>query len=771
MARVADQGWETGVQAVEPTSGGMTYSSPEKIIGAAVPRIDGPWKTTGGAMYSSDHNFPGMLYAIPVGASVASGEIASIDTAKAEGMRGVVKVYTRANFPKVYRANPAGHGHLDEKRPPFEDDTVRYSGQYIALVLAETMDQARAAASTITAKYTPAKMVMTRNLQEGLEVPALSVDNQRGDVDKAFATGPVTIDELYVTPVEVHNPIEMHASVAVWDGKTFTLYESTQGVVNHQAVVSQMLGVAPEKVSIVMKYLGSGFGGKLFPWPHTFMAAASARELNRPVKLVVDRHMMFTNVGHRPRTEQRIRLSATPDGKLTSVQHDYTNDTSILEDIGENCGEATPYLYSSPSLRIRSSRVKRNIGVPAPMRGPGAVPGLYALESAMNELADKLKMDPVELRLLNEPKLDESTGKPFSSRHSAECLRVGAERFGWAKRTPGIGSMKQGDLVLGWGVSMCSWIAGRGDCKASVALNDDGSATISCATQDIGTGTYTVFAQAVHAQTGIPMDRIRVVLGHSDLPDGPMSGGSMATSTVLPAIDAATKAAVTSLKKLASAETGPYPKAKAEELEFTEGRIHRKGEPLSAGMPFEKLVSSNNLRFVSAEGDSGSTHQDDEAKKYSIHSYGAQFAEVTWDPGIARLRVSRVVSVIDVGKIINLKTARNQVEGAIVMGVGMGLLEQARYDMRTGHPTNNNLAEYLVSTAPDCPEIDVHFLDYPDLVVNSYGSRGVGEIGLAGVASAITAAVYHATGVRVRELPVMIEDLLPGAKLPEMKRV
>ncbi len=648
---------------------------------------------------------------------------------------------------------------------------MRYSGQYVALVLAETMDQARAAASTITAKYAPAKMDVSRDLRSGLDGSALSVDNERGDAEKAFGAGPVTVDELYVTPIEVHNPIEMHASVAVWDGKTFTMYESTQGVVNHQAVVSQMLGVPPEKVSIVMKYLGSGFGGKLFPWPHTFLAAASARDLNRPVKLVVDRHMMFTNVGHRPRTEQRIRLSATQDGRLTSVQHDYTNDTSILENIGENCGEATPYLYSSANLRIRSSRVKRNLGVPCPMRGPGAVPGLYALESAMNELADKLQMDPVELRLKNEPQLDESTGKPFSSRHMVECFRVGAERFGWSKRTPGVGSMKQGDLTLGWGVSACSWIAGRGDCKASLALNDDGSATISCATQDIGVGTYTVFAQAVHAQTGIPLDRIRVVLGHSDLPDGPMSGGSMATSTVLPAINAATETVVKSMLKLASAEKGPYPGAKAEELEFTDGRIHRKGQPLSAGVPFEKLVSGANLRFVSAEGSSSSTHQDSEAKKYSIHSYGAQFVEVTWDAEIARLRVSRVVSVMDVGKIINLKTARNQVEGAVVMGVGMGLLEQAVYDMRTGHPVNNNLADYLVSTAPDCPEIDVHFLDYPDKVVNSYGSRGVGEIGLAGVASAITAAVYHATGVRVRELPVMIEDLLPGARVPAKKLV
>ena len=760
--------------AISPTTppASTTAAGNASIIGAAVPRIDGPQKTTGTAMYASDHNLPGMLYAIPVGAGVAYGEIESIDTARAESMRGVVRVYTRANFPKVYRSNPADNdASLDERRPPFEDDTVRYSGQYIALVLAATMDQARAAAAAVRVTYRDAKPDVSPDLADGF-TEKMKVVSTRGDIDEALTKGAVTLDHTYITPIEVHNPIEMHASVADWDGTRFTLYESTQAVMNHQAVCSQMLGVPPDHVTIVMKFLGSGFGGKLWPWPHTFLAAAASRDLRRPVKLVIDRHMMFTNVGHRPRTVQRIRLAATQDGILTGVSQDYTNDTSLAEQVGEDCGEATPYLYSAPSLRVRSSMVPRNLGTPTAMRGPGAVPGLYALESALDELAIQLKLDPVELRLRNEPANDESNGKPFASRHMAECLRVGAERFGWSRRTPAVGSMRQGDLILGWGVAAASWISMRMPCKASLALNDDGSAEIRCATQDIGTGTYTVFAQAVHAQTGIPLDRIRVVLGHSTLPPGPVSGGSWATGSVLPAISAATTAAIASLLTLAT--DGPkaaFAGAKPDDLALTDGRIHRRSDPATAGVPFEKIVTAGNLRFVSAEGSSTGSDEDPEAKKFSNHSYGAQFVEVEWDPGIARLRVSRVTSVIDVGQIINLKTARNQVEGAVVMGVGMGLFEESIYDQRTGHPVNNNLADYIVSTSADCPEIDVHFLDYPDKVANSYGARGVGEIGLAGVAPAITAAVYHATGVRVRELPVRIEDLLAASpKRPPIAR-
>jgi xanthine dehydrogenase YagR molybdenum-binding subunit len=531
--------------------------------------------------------------------------------------------------------------------------------------------------------------------------------------------------------------------------------------------MAQMLGVPRENVQIVMKFLGSGFGGKLWPWSQAMLAAVAARDLNRPVKVVVDRSQMFTSVGHRPRTQQRIRLGATPDGKLVSLEQDYANHSSIstVGHYHENCGEATPFLYSTPNLRVRSGIVDRNVGTPTPMRGPGAVPGLYALESAIDELAIKLKMDPVQFRLMNEPKLDESNGLQFSSRHLKECLTTGAEKFGWSARKPQIGSMRKGDLIVGWGVASCSWVAGRGACKATLLLRDDGSARIACATQDIGTGTYTVFAQVVSEKTGLPLHKIDVVLGNSSLPPGPTSGGSMVTGTVIPAIIQAADAATQQLLTLAtSVPDAPFQHRKAEDLALTDGRVHLKTDPASTGVPFETILQRANIRSAEGEGNSGPSFTDPALRKYSFHSYGAQFVEVEWDPGIARLRVSRVVSVIDVGQIVNLKAARNQVEGAIVMGVGMGLLEHTIYDPRNGRPVNSNMADYLMATNADCPEIDVSFLDYPDKLLNELGARGVGEIGLAGVAAAITNATYHATGVRVRELPIRLETLMQQEK-------
>ncbi|WP_158750076.1 xanthine dehydrogenase family protein molybdopterin-binding subunit [Acidobacterium sp. S8] len=735
-------------------------TQPSSVIGTAVPRVDGRLKTTGAAMYSSDYSFPGMVYLVPVCSPIAKGRITKLDASAAEKMPGVLRVMYHGHAPVMYRPIPGSDdAFVDETRPPFEDEVIYYSGQFVAAVVAETVEQARAAAETVQVEYASESPNVATDLSDGWG--SLADTSHRGDAGKAFAAAPVQIDETYVTPVETHNPIELHASVAVWDGKKFTLYETTQSLLNHQAVMAQFLGVPNENVQIVMKFLGSGFGGKLWPWTHAPLAAATARELNRPVKAVVTRKMMFSNVGHRPRTQQRIRLGATHDGKLVSLQHDYVNHTSMISDYDEGCGEATPYIYSTPNLLLRAAKAQRNIGPPTAMRGPGAVPGLYALESAMDELAIKLKMDPVELRLRNEPEKDESNGKPFSSRHLKECLTTGVEKFGWAKRNPAVGSMRKGDLVLGWGMACASWGAFRMAAQVSVALNNDGTARVSCATQDIGTGTYTIFAQVVSDKTGISVDKVQVVLGDTSLPAGPLSGGSWVTASVVPAIAAASNAAVHTMLGIAASTAGSsFHGRKPDDLAYTAGRIHAKDQPAMQGVPFEDLLKQANIRSAIGNGKSLAASDDPNAQKYSQHSYGAQFVEVTWDPGIARLRVSRVVSVIDVGRVINLGPARNQVQGAIVMGVGMGIFEETRYDPRNGNPINSNFADYVVSTSADAPEIDVTFLNYPDLTLNEYGARGVGEIGLAGIAPAITAAVYHATGVRVRELPVKIENLM-----------
>jgi xanthine dehydrogenase YagR molybdenum-binding subunit len=462
-------------------------------------------------MYTSDHNFPGMLYAVPVCATIARGTIAKLDTSRAETMPGVKAVYHRGNIGKIYRVPPAqGFSMiLDERRPPFDDDVIRYYGQYVAAVVALTYEQAMAGANAVKVTYNAEKPDVREELAAD-EKP--HVDSERGKPDEAFETAAVKVDETYGTPTETHNPIELHASVAVWDGQSFLLYETSQAVVNHRDVMAAMLGVPADNVRVISRFLGSGFGGKLWPWTHCAIAACAARNLNRPVKLVVTRDMMFQNVGHRPLTQQRVRLGATAEGRLVSLMHDSLNHTSILDDYSEGCSEATVYNYSTPNLRATSGLVRRNVGTPTSMRGPGAVPGLFATESALDELAIKLKMDPIQLRILNEPEKDESLNLPFSSRHYLECLKVGAEKFGWSQRTPVVGSMKKDGLTLGWGVAGCSWIAERMGTEASFDFRSDGTARVSTATQDIGTGMYTVMSQVVSEKTGIPHDRIEVQL-------------------------------------------------------------------------------------------------------------------------------------------------------------------------------------------------------------------------------------------------------------------
>ncbi len=729
-------------------------------IGRDTPRIDGPRKVTGSAQYTSDFHFPGELYAVPVGATIASGRVATLDTSGAEAMPNVRAVFHRRNLGRLFRAPDSGGiaSKTDERRPPFEDDVVRYWGQYVALVVADTFEAARAGAGEVRVTYEAETPNVATELHADAEP---QVESERGDVARALADAAVAIDATYVTPVETHNPIELHATTAVWDGPQLTLYECTQAVNNTRDVVAEMLGVPHEHVRVVSKFLGSGFGGKLWPWPHCLLAAAAARELQKPVKVVITRKMMFHAVGHRPETVQRVRLGATHDGKLTALRHDVVNHTAMLDDYQEKCGEATPFMYSVPNLQVTAGLAHRHVGSPTSMRGPGAVPGLYATESAMNDLADALGIDPVELRRRNEPTIDEGRRVPFSSRHLLECFSLGADRFGWKDRKPGVGAMQRDGRTLGWGMAACSWQAARFPAEASVELRADGTARVASGTQDIGTGTYTILAQLVAEKTGLPLDRIEVVLGDTALPAGPISGGSMATGSLVPAVfEAADKAIATLLDTATTAPGSPFAKRKKAELAFADGRVFAKSEGAASGVALADLLTHANVRTVTGSGRSEGTFDKKDEQKFSTHSFGAHFVEVTWQPEIARLRVSRVVTVIDAGRILNPLAGRNQIEGAVVMGIGMALFEETIYDPRYGAPINSNLADYVVAVHADVPPLEVHFLDYPDTELNPLGARGIGEIGLAGMAAAITAAVHHATGVRVRRLPVKIEDLL-----------
>ena len=728
------------------------------IIGKDVTRIDGVLKVTGAAKYGVEYSLQNIAWGVGVASTIGAGKIVSIDSNEAEKMPGVLAVLHHGNTEKLFRS---ANGFEDssrpgESRPPFEDDQVYYYGQFVALVVADTFERAQAAAAQVHVKYDARTPDISTDQLAPQNPPR--VKSERGNPDTAFASAPVQLDLTYVTPVETHNPMEMHATIASWNNNKLTLYETSQGVVNHRNVASEMLGIPRESVEVISHFIGSGFGSKLFPWPQSWMAAIASKRLGRPVKISVPRSLMFTTVGHRPFTRQRIRLGSDPTGKLLAFQHEIFQTTSLIDDYLENCVEASSMLYSCANLRAVQYVFKKNIGTPTPMRGPGRTPSLFAIESAMDELAVKLNIDPVEVRLRNYAETDEGEKKPWSSKHLREAYKLGAEKFGWSNRNPKIGSMTKGDEILGWAMATCTWPATRHNAEVRVSLLADGSVRAVCATQDIGTGTYTVFAEVISDRTGVAVDKIHVQLGDTAFPPGPTSGGSSATATVIPAIAKATDQAVNALLQVATMTPGsPFENDDPKTLHFADGKVHAQNGSADSGTPFADILK---LRKVAAIDGQARSEASPEAKQYSMHSFGAHFCEVAYDPGVARLRVTRWLTVIDGGRMINHKTARNQILGSIVMGIGMALFEETVYDPRNGKPVNNNYADYLVAVNTDIPDLDCIFLDYPDTKLNEYGARGIGEIGLTGCASAVASAVHHATGVRVRELPIRVENLL-----------
>ncbi|MCX2524267.1 xanthine dehydrogenase family protein molybdopterin-binding subunit [Larsenimonas rhizosphaerae] len=730
--------------------------------GTPKPRIDGALKLTGQADYTADISLEGQLYGYPVGSTIARGELTGLELETALAMPGVVDIYHAGNFDSSLRHSPnsfAEENTVSEPRLPFEDSTIHYHGQYIALVVADTLEHARAAAGEVIPWYSNDRPAVIDSLSalptDDTGLPGVLQEgdsNSRGDAAAAFDDAEVTHDAFYSIATETHSAMELHASTAVWAGDRLTVYESTQGVVFQKNALAEIFSMPSEKVNVISHFIGSGFGGKLFMWPHAVMTAVAARRLGKPVKTVVPRQLVFTSAGSRPASLQRIRIGARKDGTLTSIRHDASNETAFVGMHDDTVITATPSMYACDNVAVTNRVAEVNHGMPCPMRAPGEAPGLFALETAMDELAWQLDIDPLELRRRNFTDKDPASDLPWSSNYLKECWDNAAERFGWENRTAEIGSMREGDEVIGYGMATQSWEAMRQHCSARATFLADGGMQIACGTQDIGTGTYTIVAQTASELTGIPIDDIDVRLGDAALPSGPLSGGSFATATVLPAVKAAIEAAVRKLAERVNGDGQAFEGASADDITLKDRSLVQGDRKVAVTALLDELE----LGQIS---DVASTAPGDEQDRFSFRSFGAVFVEVRWDPGISRLRVARIVSTIDIGRAINPMTARNQVEGGLVMGLGMAMFEQTEFD-HNGYLYNSNLADYIVPVHADIPPIEVELLDHPDYHLNVFGARGVGEIGLTGIAAAISNAVYHATGKRIRDLPITPERLL-----------
>ncbi|MHB1951480.1 MAG: xanthine dehydrogenase family protein molybdopterin-binding subunit [Acidiferrobacteraceae bacterium] len=723
-------------------------------------RIDGHAKVTGEARYTGDFRFEAMAHAVVVSSTIARGRIQALDIRRAQSSPGVLAVLTHENAPALYPDEGAVGGKPGEQMLPLSGPRIHYAGQPVAVVIAERVEQAEAAALRLDITYAVETPDMDLATATARSHPDMAIgeplQSDRGDAPAALAASGVVVEAAYTTPYESHNPIETSASIAVWAGDRLTLYDSTQAIVATRNVVAHRLGLSAEQVTIRCPYVGGGFGCKGFVWHQPVLAALAARLTARPVRLVLSRAQMFTLVGHRPRTIQRIRLGADRNGQLQAIEHLTMSSTSQVDEFVETCGYATRLLYACPNVRIRHEIVALNTGTPGPMRAPGKASGLFALESAMDEMAVNLGIDPLELRVRNDAKRHPGDGRPWSGKHLLECYRRGAERFGWAERAPRPRSMRDGREWVGYGMATSMFPAYRSPAGAVARIASDGFVDIACATQDLGTGTYTIIAGEVAETLGIPRSHIRVHIGDSAYPPAPVSGGSQTAASVIPAVRLVAQRLREALTEAATTGTAaPFPGCTAEKLTLREGRIWR-DDPARA-VSYGDVVARSGQAVIERRAEA---RNDEHAKTHAFQSFGAQFVEVRVDAELGRARVTRAVGVFDCGRILNPVTARSQFMGGMIWGIGMALLERTVFDERHGRIVTDNLADYLVPVNADIPDIEVDFINEPDPFINAPGVRGVGEIGITGTAAAIANAVYHATGQRIRDLPITSERLL-----------
>ncbi|CAK7279268.1 xanthine dehydrogenase family protein molybdopterin-binding subunit [Streptomyces misionensis] len=690
------------------------------VLGAPAERLEGRQKVTGAARYAAEHPLSGRAHAWPVPAAVARGRVTAVDTSAARAEPGVLAVLTPGDAPRLAQPEDAILAVL-------QDSNVPHRGWCVALVVADTLETARAAARLVRVEYDaePADLTLTMDHPDRYEPEEANAGQpgrvEHGDPEGAFAAAGTGVDVVYRVPPLHNHPMEPHATTARWDDDRLTVYTSTQGGTTARSVLAQLFELPEDRVTVVSEHVGGGFGSKGTPRPDLVLAAMAALRAGRPVTLAYPRRYLPTVVGHRAPTLHRLRLAADPDGRLTALLHEVTTHTSRVKEFVEQAAVPSRVMYATPNLLTVHRAVALDVPSPSWMRAPGEAPGMYALESAMDELAGALGMDPVQLRLRNEPEHEPGTGRPFSSRHLVQCLREGARRFGWEERDPRPRARREGPWLLGTGVAAATYPASAGPATAAARALPDGTFIVRINATDIGTGARTVLAQVAADALGTALERVRIEIGHSDLPAAPLAGGSMGTASWGWAVHDA----CADLAARLAAHTGPLPAEGIEARADTAGRA-------DAEVP------------------------------YARHAFGAHFAEVAVDTVTGEVRVRRLLGVFAAGHILNARTARSQFTGAMIMGLGMALTEHSTLDPAFGDFTESDLASYHVPANADAPAVEAHWIDEDDTHLNPMGSKGIGEIGIVGTAAAIGNAVHHATGVRCRELPLTPDRILPG---------
>ncbi|MBD9480196.1 xanthine dehydrogenase family protein molybdopterin-binding subunit [Pseudoxanthomonas sp. PXM02] len=726
-----------------------------RYLGKETTRVDGIAKVTGKAKYAAEFQIPHLTYGFIVLSTIAKGRIIQIDTSAAEASAGVIKVFTHLNAGKL--GKPSAADASPTWAWPLQSDQVFFNGQPIALVVAETYEQARHAARLVQVSYQAQPHETNVAAVLGRAKPAPQEAPPRGNPQAAMQAASVKVQSEYRIPIEHHNPMEPHAAIAFWEGDQLTIFDKTQNVYGVQQHLSQGLGVPTGNIRVVSPFVGGAFGASLKPNYYPSLTAMAARELKRPVKVVFTRAQMFTGHGYRPETIQKVALGAAPDGKLQAIIHEAFHNTSSFESFSDNTTGFLKQVYACPNLHAPLKIAATDLATPTWMRAPGAVSGMFALESAMDELAYALKIDPLELRLINYAEVDPESGKPFSSKALRECYRLGAEKFGWSKRNPEPRSMRDGNLLVGWGMASSVWGAMQMPASARVTYRADGTASVASATSDIGPGTYTVMTMIAAEFLGLPLEKVTFELGDTDQPRAPAQGGSWTTSSVGSAVRGAALTITEKLLGLANQDAGsPLRGTSIDEVEMFENRLRLKNDA-ARSVDIAAIMQRAGTQELTEVYDSKPSP---EREKYTSLAHGAQFVEVKVDPELGTVRVSRVIEITACGKILNPLASHSQEIGGVVWGIGMALEEATEIDHRYGRIMNASLQHYHVPVNADIHAIETIFVEEDDTIVNPLGVKGMGELGMVGIPAAIANAVYHATGKRIRDLPITPDKLV-----------